>query len=116
MRHANHRGFNNQFAAHQTAFNFRSSKAVAADIQHIINAAHDPKESVAVAARAIARQIHAWNFSPIRFNVALAVSVNAAQHARPWLANDKQATGVRGKFVALLIHNRGVHTGKWQSA
>ena len=55
VRHANHRGLNNQFTAHQTAFNFRSSKAVSADIQHIINAAHDPKESVAVAARAIAR-------------------------------------------------------------
>src|SRR5882757_4340781 len=100
--------------ADQGALDFRSANAMAGDVQHIVNAAHDPKIAVLVLPAAIAGKVTALYFGPIHFLIALRVAPQAAQHARPRLANHEFAPGISRNSPALLIHDFGHNPKKWQ--
>src|SRR4249919_2208768 len=82
---------------------FRCAESVAGHVQNIIDAADDPKITVFVAARAVAREIIAFKFAPILLSVARVVAVDRAQHRRPWPANDQFAADIWADFPSLLI-------------
>ena len=86
------------------------------DIENIINAAHDPEVSALIAARAVAGEIHARYAAPVRFDESLPITIHAAQHARPWLANDQQTASVRALLIAGIVNDCGVDTKHWDRA
>src|SRR6478609_4863415 len=94
--------------ADKRALDFRCAESVAGHVQNIINAANDPKITVFVAARAVAREIIAFKFAPILLSVARIVAVDRAQHRRPWPANNQFAADIRAGLLSLLIDDGGV--------
>src|SRR4029077_11430315 len=88
---------------YQRALDFRCAEPVTGHVQNIINAADDPKITVFIAARAVAREIIAFKFAPILLSVARIVAVDRAQHRRPWPANNQFAADIRADFLSLFI-------------
>src|SRR6476620_2893791 len=89
--------------ADKRALDFRCAESVAGHVQTIINAANDPKITVFVAARAVAREIIPFKFAPILLCVTRIVAVDRAQHRRPWPANNQFTADIRADFLSLLI-------------
>ena len=56
---ADHGGFGDASVRDQRALHFHGAEAVAADVEHIVDAAHDPEISVLIFAGAVAGEIHA---------------------------------------------------------
>src|SRR5438128_2721243 len=98
----------------ERALDLGGAEAVAGDVEHVVNAADDPEISVLVAARAVAGEIHAFEIAPVRLLVASLVAPDAAQHPRPRFSDDKFAALIRPEFLAVVIHDRGVHAEEWQ--
>ena len=84
-------------------------KPVARDVEHVVDAAHDPVVAVAVAACVVAGEVLALNFRPIDFLVTLVVSPDATQHAGPWVGDGEHAALVDADFLAALIDDLGDH-------
>src|SRR5688500_20252001 len=75
---------------------------MAADVYHIVDAAHYPVVSVLVAACAVARKIIPWGLGPRRFLVPIVVAPDRPQHRRPWmLDNPITAFADTDRFAAL---------------
>src|SRR4029077_17287291 len=95
---------------YQRALDFRCAEPVTGHVQNIINAPDDPRITVFIAARAVAREIIAFKFAPVLLPVARIVAGNRAQHRRPWPANNHLAADIRADFLSLLIDDGGVDT------
>src|SRR6266511_8964 len=89
--------------ADKRALYFRRAESVTGHVQNIINAPDDPRITVFIAARAVAREIIAFKFAPILLSVARIVAVDRAQHRRPWPANNQFAADIRADFLSLLV-------------
>ena len=86
VRLADDRGLRDLRMMHQGAFDFHRAQAVAGDVQHVVDAAHDPEVAVLVPARAVGGEVDARDLRPVLLLVALVVAVDRAQHRRPRLA------------------------------
>ena len=97
----------------QSAFDLHRAQAVAGDVEHVVDAAHDPEITVLVLAGAVGGEVSSGDVAP----VLLAIAVDrrrrwcAASPARaclmtsspPWLARHR---------VALRIHDLGDDAGQ----
>jgi hypothetical protein len=61
---------------------------VPGDIQDVINPANNPEISVFIAARAVAGEIIAFEFTPVLSPVPILVPIDRAQHCGPGAANN----------------------------
>ena len=100
---ANNGGFGDVLIGDQSAFDFSSADAVTGDVQHVVNAADDPKVSVFVLPATVAGEVVAGDFGPVNFLVTFQIAPEAAEHAGPRFANDQLAPGVPGHGVALVV-------------
>src|SRR6187200_1345504 len=89
---------------------------MASYVQNIINAAHDPKITIFIAARAVAREVIAFKFAPILLPVTRVVSVDSAQHRRPWPANDQFPADIRPDFLSSLVDDSRIDAEEWKRA
>ena len=95
VRAADHRGLGDARMRDQRALDLHRAEAVAGDVQHVVDAAHDPEVAVLVAARAVAGEVEAvLEVLPVGAQVALVVAPDRAQHRRPGLADDELAARV----------------------
>src|SRR5579862_2678718 len=88
---------------------------MARDVNHVVDATHDPEITVLVATRAVAGEICAVDLREIISLVALGVSVNRAQHSGPWLAHYQQAALVGADAFAVAGDDVGCDSGKRKS-
>src|SRR4029453_505544 len=88
---------------HYRALDFRCAESVTSHVQNIINAPDDPKITVFIAARAVAREIIAFKLAPVLLSVARIVAVDRAQHRRPRPANNQFAADIRADFLSLCV-------------
>ena len=63
VRPADHRGFGDLGMGDESRFHFHRAQPMSGNVDHIVNAAHDPEVAVLVFARAIAGEIHARNLA-----------------------------------------------------
>ena len=63
VRHADHRRLGDRFMGDQRAFDLHRAQAMAGDIDHIVDAAHDPEVAVLVAPGAVAGEIAAGDIA-----------------------------------------------------
>src|SRR5207248_7256234 len=94
--------------ADKRALDFRCAESVTGHVQDIVNAADDPKITVFIAARAVARKIIAFKFAPILLSVAGIVAVDRPQHRRPRPANNQFAADIRADFLSPFIDDARV--------
>src|SRR4029450_11224057 len=95
---------------HRAALNFRCPESVAGHVKDIINTPDDPRITVFIAARAVAREIIAFKFAPGLLSVPRIVAGDRAKHRRPRRRNDHLAANVRADFLSLLIDDGWVDT------
>ena len=98
----------------ERALDFGGAEAVAGDVEHVVDAADDPEVAVLVAARAVTGEIHALELAPVRLLVARLVAPDATQHRGPRLADDEFAALIGSEFLAVVVHDCGVHAEKWE--
>src|SRR5262249_12617110 len=82
------------------------------DVEHVINAAHDPVVTVFVFAGAVAGEVHAGNLRPVLLHVAVGVAVDGAGHAGPGLLKDEKSAGTFGNGFAVHGDNFRYDAGK----
>src|SRR6478672_782991 len=62
------------------------------DVDHVVNAAHDPVVTVSVATGVVPSEIIVRDFGPVLFFISLVVSPNPTKHAGPRFCDDEPAT------------------------
>src|SRR2546423_15284787 len=75
------------------------------DINHIVDAAHDPEVSILIASRAVAGEIHAFDLRPILLSITLVVAIDCAQHPGPWTGDDEIPAFVWSDRLAIAGHH-----------
>src|SRR5690349_257511 len=90
------------------AFHFRGTQAVTADIEHVIETAHDPEVAVFVAPGTVASKIPAFVKAPVDLLIAFLVAPKGAKHGGPWFANDETASLVGFAILPVRIDHGGI--------
>ena len=108
---ADDRGFGDFGVGDERGLDFHGAEAVAADVDDVVDAAHEPEVAVGVLARAVAGEVAAGNVGPVGLLVALGVAVDGAGHGGPGLADDEQAAASRRERSSGL--RRLVTTSGW---
>src|SRR5262245_52916973 len=69
--------------ADKRRFDLDRAQSMAADLDHVVDAAHDPVIAVIVLPGVVTRQVVTLELRPILLLVSLVVAPNAAEHAGP---------------------------------
>src|SRR5688572_25779787 len=96
----------------QRGLDLHGPETVARDIEHVVDAAHDPEIAVLVAMCRIAGHVEAILKSlPVGLEITLVVTPDGAQHEGPGFADYQVSTTVL-HFVATRIDDGGIDTGQ----
>ena len=95
VRPADHRGLGDLRVRDQRALDFHRRQAMAGDVDHVVDAPHDPEVAVLVLARAVAGEVAAGDLAEVRLHEALVVAEDRAQHRRPRPLDHEEAALVR---------------------
>ena len=106
-------GFGDLGMGDERRLDFHGAEAVAADVDDVVDAAHEPEVAVGVHARAVAGEVAAGDVGPIGLAVALGIAVDGAGHGGPGLADDEQAAVAGGDGVEVALASGCVTTSGW---
>ena len=84
-------GFGDLGVGDERGLDLHGAEAVAADVDDVVDAAHEPVVAVGVAARAVAGEVAAGDLGPVGLFVALLIAVDGSRHRGPWLPHDEEA-------------------------
>src|SRR5262245_44893640 len=88
---------------------------MAANVDHVVDAPHDPVIAVIINAAVVARQIVAGDLRPILLHVTLVIAPNAAEHAGPRLGDAEHTALITTDGLQLLVeqhrHDAGHRLG-----
>src|SRR5690606_17652671 len=93
---------------YQRRLDLHGAEAVTRDIDHVVDAAHDPEVAVVVAPGAVTGEVDVLDLAPVLVAVAVIVAVHGAQHAWPRTAHDEVAALASRDFVAVGVDHSGV--------
>jgi hypothetical protein len=97
----------------QGALNLGSSESMSGDIDHVVDATHDPKITVTVSARAIAGKVNTVYLRPVLLPVTLVIAINCSQHGRPRAREHEVAPSAARLRIAALVDDLGGDAGEW---
>src|SRR2546422_801620 len=89
----------------ERAFNFGSAQSVAAHVDYVIDATHDPEVTVLVAPRAVAGEINIFDLRPILISVTLVVAPDRSQHRWPGTLDHQIAAFIGAHGHAFARHH-----------
>ena len=114
MRLTDHGGFRHARIGDQSGLDFHRAEPVPRDLQHIVNAAHDPVAAIGIAVGAVAGDVIAVvKFPPVGFQITCVIAPDGAQHRWPGRGDDQIATSVgTGDQVTMIIDDLHVDTGQ----
>src|SRR5258707_15439753 len=70
IRLGDDRCFGDSLVRNQRAFDFRRTQTVSGDIDHVVDATHDPEVTVLILASAVAGKIYAIDLRPVLLSIA----------------------------------------------
>ena len=85
-------GFGYGGVGYEGGLDFHGAEAVSADVEDVVDAAHEPEVAVGVLACSVAGEVAALDVGPVGFLVAFGVAVDGAGHAGPGLADYKESS------------------------
>src|SRR2546422_6319571 len=85
---------------------------MAADVDHVVDAAHDPKIAVFISPRAIAGKIDALDLRPVLLLVTLVIAPNRSQHRRPGTCDYQITTLAGAHCLPLASHHVNFNSRK----
>src|SRR6516164_10316334 len=100
--------------ADQRALHLHGAEAMSGDVDHVVDAAHDPEVAVLVAPGAVAREVDARHLAPVLLRVALGIAVHGAKHAGPRPRNDEIAALVGWQRRAVTAADLRYDAGQGQ--
>src|SRR5207237_10600567 len=106
-------GFGNRRMTDKRTLDFHRSNPMAGHIDHVIKAPHDAEITIFVAPCAVAREIHAWNLTPVLHLVPFGIAVNSAEHRRPRLLHYKEAALIGADRISLAIDHIRDDARQW---
>src|SRR6476620_7116998 len=83
------------------------------DIDHVVDAAHDPKITVTVFARAVAGKVNTVYLRPVLLPVPFVITINCSKHGRPRACEHEIAALIRADGFAVASHHIRGNAGKW---
>src|SRR5215471_4239825 len=86
---------------------------MAADVENVVHAAHDPEVAVFILARTVAGEVHAGNLRPVVLHVAVGIAIDGAQHTGPGPLDNKKSARAGRYRLAIHGHDLGNHAGEW---
>src|SRR5215831_3509305 len=86
---------------------------MAGHINHVIDAAHDPKVTVLILAGAVTGKVHAFDLRPVLLPITRVVAIDGSQHRRPRTRNDEIPTLIGADRLAVARHHVRFNTRKW---
>ena len=92
--------------------NLRGAEAVAAHVDHVVDAADDAKHAVGIASGTITGEVLALEGAEVDVATTLVVAVGGADHGRPRAVDAEVAFGLPFQGVALAIHQHGADAGQ----
>src|SRR5690606_19373880 len=110
VRTADYGGLGYPVVENQGAFHFRSTDAVARDVQHVINPAGDPVVAIGIPTRTVSGEIDALVGAEVGFHQALLIAVHGTDLARPGLLDHQVAIGGTFELVAIVVYQCRDHT------
>src|SRR4030095_10996665 len=75
------------------------------DIDHVVDATHDPKITVPVSARAVAGKVNTVDLRPVLLPVPFVITINCSQHGRPRSREHEIAAFIRADGFAVAGHH-----------
>src|SRR5579863_4667777 len=109
VRKPDHRSLRDIGMRYQSTFDSGGSQSMAGHVDHIVDPAGDPVIAVGVAARAVAREIHAGKGLEVGVHEALMVAVDGAHLPRPAVQKHEIALAGALEDTALVVHDRRLH-------
>ena len=106
--HGGDSGFGYGFVADEGALHFGGADAVAGDVDHVVDAAHEPEVTVAVHAAGIAGKVHVVVHGEVDVDEAVVVAPGGAHHAGPRAADAELATLVGVALGAVVAQDDGL--------
>ena len=106
---ADHRRLRHRGVFDERRLHLHRRHAVAGDVHDVIDPAEEPEVAVLVTLGAVSGEIETRDLAPVRLPVPLGITVDAAQHPRPWLLQHQIPRLGR---LTLLIHDVGFDAGK----
>ena len=91
---------------HQSGFNFRSTHAMAGNIDDIVDAAGDPVIAIGIAATAVTGKIVA-GYVEIRIDKALVITIHGPHLAGPAIGDAQIARRSPSSMIAVLSTKAG---------
>ncbi len=89
---------------HEARLDLGGRDAVAGDVDHVVDAAHQPEVAVGVGLRAVAGEVHvAAEPAPVGLHEAVVVAPERAQHGRPRALQHQVAAAAARHLGALLV-------------
>src|SRR5882724_3691508 len=107
-----HGRFRHCFMRYQRAFNLRRTEPVTADIDHIVDASHDPEVTILVASGAVSGEINTFELRPVLLPVTLVISPNRPQDRRPGPPDNEIAAFVGAHLLPLASYDISFDPGK----
>src|SRR5688572_28687043 len=84
-----------------------------ADVNHIVNSAHDPEVAVLVSPGPISRKVYVLNLGPVLFAIPFIITPNSPQHRGPG-PFDYQITALICAYrLSFTRHHVSFYAGKW---
>src|SRR5690606_10735694 len=115
---ATHHGrLGHQRVRHQRGFHFHGTEAVTRDVQHVVDAAHDPEIAVGVALGTVAGQVGAVVLGgEVALREPLAVAPDRADQGGPRTLDDQETATTRLDLATRFIDDGGVDAWQGQRA
>ena len=105
-------GFRNRGVADQRALHFHGSDAMTGDIDHVVDASHDPEVAVFIATCAVAGEVHAFDIAPVLLLEAFRIAVDRSHHRRPRTFQDQEPAFVDADRLSASIDDIGDDSGQ----
>src|SRR5262249_8256607 len=103
VRSADDGCFRHLWMRHQRRFHFHGAQAMAGDVDDIVNAPHDPEIPVLIFAGPVAGEVNARYVRPVLLHIAIRVSIDSAEHRRPWPLEHEKASRIGRYGLSLAI-------------
>src|SRR5207249_4452715 len=103
MRLPDDRGLRDLAMAHEGGLHLHRTDPVARDVDHVVDAAHEPEVVVLVHAGPVPREVFARDLGPVHLLVPLRIFVQGLEHGGPRLLDHEIAALVHGDGMALFV-------------
>src|SRR5262249_6450272 len=114
MRWADRGRFRDRRVRDPRALDFHGAQAMAADVNHVVYAPHQPEISVLIAAGAVAGGVTAFDVAPVLLHEPFWIAIDRPQHRWPGACDDQISALVRpdGDAVSGLNVRNDAREGK----